>query len=134
MDKIKGTVTLDLKEYNELRDFKENIEAGYTFITHRGSMMNYKTHFVGTDKALKTIHQDIELKQKEIDKIIESLSQIIGPWRKKVDSESMVEEVRLEFESKQREIDRLKKLLKQDPSIDDIKAMSWWEFRKWKRR
>jgi len=36
------------------------------------------------------------------------------------------------LEAQQKEIEELKNPDKKQPSIDEIKAMSWWKFRKWK--
>ena len=89
----KDTVLLNVEKYNELRDFKKEIEDGYTYRVYLG-MWGSSLRFIGTDEALKEMSEMLEAKQKEIDD--------------------------------------LKNPDKKQPSIDEIKAMSWWKFRKWK--
>jgi len=90
----KDMVLLNLEKYNELRDFKKEIEAGHTYRICSGGMWPELHKFIGTDVALKEMNQKLEEKQKEIDE--------------------------------------LKNASKKEPSIDELKAMSWWKFRKWK--
>lgn len=45
---------MSLKEYNELRDFREYITAGYT------CRLDFYKSFISTDEALKEINQKIE--------------------------------------------------------------------------
>ena len=48
----KNTVMLDVEKYNELRDFKQKIEEGYTFMVYPGFSYPY---VVTTDRALEEI-------------------------------------------------------------------------------
>ncbi len=89
----KDTILLSVEKYNELRDFRKEIEAENTYRVDFGMWEN-NLRFIGTDEALKEMSEIIEEKQKEIDE--------------------------------------LKNPDKKQPSIDEIKAMSWWKFRKWK--
>jgi len=89
----KDTILLSVEKYNELRDFRKEIEAENTHRVDFG-MWGSNLRFIGTDEALKEMSGIIEEKQKEIDE--------------------------------------LKNPDKKQPSIDEIKAMSWWKFRKWK--
>ena len=89
----KDTILLDLKTYNELRDFQKGIEDGHTYRIGFGRWGT--THvFIGTDEALKEMGEQL----KEI----------------------------------QEENYELKNPDEKQPSIDELKSMSWWKFRKWK--
>jgi hypothetical protein len=94
----KDTVLLNVETYNELRDFKKEIEDGYTYRVYIG-MWGSSLRFIGTDEALEEMGQKLEEKQKEINEL------------KKLSK---------------------KEPSKKEPSIDEIKSMSWWKFRKWK--
>ena len=49
----KNTVVLDLEEYKKLRDFKEAIEKGNSFVVYWGSYTGYNV--VTTDEAVKQL-------------------------------------------------------------------------------
>lgn len=89
----KDTILLNVETYNELRDFKKEIEHGYTYRVDFGYWGNSIT-YVSTDEAIKEMSQRLETLKKENED--------------------------------------LKNPDKKQPSIDEIKAMSWWKFRKWK--
>ena len=58
-------VILDLKEYNELRDFKKEIEAGNTYtVCYDWNSAVYK--YISTDEVLKSLAEELEDKQKII--------------------------------------------------------------------
>lgn len=80
----KDTVLLSLENYNELRDFKREIEAGNTYVIIRGD----------------------------------------GLWQKEMCFVSA---------DKRKEIYELKYPDKKQPNIDKLKAMSVWQFLKWKK-
>jgi hypothetical protein len=88
----KDTVLLDVKKYNELRDFKQKIEEGKTIVIFSG-WNYYRKDFITTEKAVEEIAEANKLLQKEN------------------------EELR-----KTKEI-----------TLNDIKKMSYWEFRKWRK-
>ena len=92
----KDTVLLSLENYNELRDFKREIEAGNTYVVIRGDgLWQKETCFISSDKAMK-----------DLDGLIQSL---------------------------RTEICELKYPDKKKPNIDKLKAMSIWQFLKWKK-
>ena len=89
----KDTILLGVEKYNELRDFKKEIEAENTCRVSFG-MWGGAVNFISTDEAVK----EISLKLKAVQ---DENYDLINPDKKQ-------------------------------PSIDEIKAMSWWKFRKWK--
>lgn len=50
----KNTVLLDVKTYNDLRDFKQNIEEGYTIKINRGLHCEQQD-YISTDQTFKEI-------------------------------------------------------------------------------
>lgn len=60
----KNIVSINLEDYNELRDFKKDIEDGFTYVveTYFGSYL-YK--IISTDEALKKMGWQIEKLRKE---------------------------------------------------------------------
>jgi len=64
----KDTVLLDVEKYNELRDFKQKIEEGYT-LTIASSNFYYDRRFITTDKAV----EEVVSANKELQKQIEDL-------------------------------------------------------------
>lgn len=89
----KDTILLSVEKYNELRDFRKEIEAGNTYRVDFGYWESSIT-YVSTDEAIKEMSQRLETLKKENED--------------------------------------LKNPDKKQPSIDEIKVMSWWKFRKWK--
>jgi chaperonin cofactor prefoldin len=89
----KDTILLSVEKYNELRDFRKEIEAENTYRVDFGYWGN-SIAYVSTDEAIKEMSQRLETLEKENED--------------------------------------LKNPDKKQPSIDEIKAMSWWKFRKWK--
>lgn len=78
----KGTVTLSLEKYNELRDFKQKIEEGKTYVKGKTyviqtGMWNTKT-FITTDEAIKSIAET----NKELGEEIVRLKNISHELRK----------------------------------------------------
>jgi hypothetical protein len=64
----KDTVLLSLETYNQLRDFKENIEKGNSIeITGYGYSCYQK--FITTDEAIKNLMKDKDNLQKEISEL-----------------------------------------------------------------
>ena len=64
----KDTVLLDVEKYNELRDFKQKIEEGYT-LAIASSSFYYDCKFITTDKAV----EEVVSANKELQKQIEDL-------------------------------------------------------------
>jgi len=70
----KNTILLDLNEYNELRDFKREIEDGNTYRV--SSTFTRVSAFVSTDDAIeemgniiKITEEKLEAKEKEINEL-----------------------------------------------------------------
>lgn len=104
----KDTVLLAVEKYNELRDFKQKIEEGKTNVISSG-WNHYTSNYITTEKAVEQIAESNKLLQKELEQITES------------------------NELLQKENDDLRKANKpKEISINDIKKMSYWEFRKWR--
>jgi len=97
----KDTVILDIKTYNELRDFKKEIEANNTMV-------------ISSSMAI-------------------SSSGLVGyPMLKTFISESTtVKEIAQENARLKEQIEELKN--QKEPSIYELKRMSYWEFRKWRK-
>ena len=91
----KDTVLLDIKKYNELRDFKQKIEEGKTIVIVSGCKY-YNKEFITTEKAVEQIAEANKLLQKENEDLRNA--------------------------NKPKEI-----------TLNDIKKMSYWEFRKWRK-
>lgn len=107
----KDTVLLDLKIYNDLRDFKKKIEEGFTYKIEGGfhRISPYK-RFIGTDKALEEMNKKIE----DVNKKIED-----------VNKENEI------LKKKNEKIEDLKK--ENEKQISILKGMSWWQFLEWKK-
>ncbi len=90
----KNTINLSVEEYNEMRDFNEDIKKGNSVRVFWG-YNSYDTELYTTDEAVKMIAE-------ANDKL-------------------------------KTEIDELRNPEKKQPSFDELKEMSWWQFRKWKR-
>lgn len=101
------TVTLNIQTYNELRDFKKNIEEGNTLYEFKPAFLAkvgvaYK--FMKTEKALEEIASQTEF------------------------SDSLNKDLK-------RDIKKLEESNKQkDELISDLKKMSYWKFRKWRKK
>jgi len=81
----KDTVVLNIRDYNELRDFKQYIEKNYTLKVSNFHYSRIDT-YITKDEAVKEV----------VDKLNEATVKL--------------------------------------KEIDDIKNMSYWEFRKWKKQ
>jgi len=103
-----GTVILSTKEYNELRDFKDKIERGFTLKvewhprSNRGIVRQYITY----NATIKEIN--------------DSQTGMLNHYRGLLTY----------FE---KNISELEQAVQLKPTIEDIKKMSYWEFRKWKK-
>ena len=64
----KDTVLLSTSEYNKLRDFKKEIEAGNTYRAEYGYFGNSVT-YISTDEAIKQLGEKLEFLKREIDKM-----------------------------------------------------------------
>jgi hypothetical protein len=106
-----NTVILNLAEYNALRDFKKELEKGNTYRCLDYSQSSYyngvllpSATYISEEEAVKEIA---------------------------VKNEHLLQEIA----DLQTEIQKLKNPPKtKEQSINDIKKMSVWEFRKWKRK
>jgi hypothetical protein len=88
----KDTVLLDVEKYNELRDFKKQMQEGKTLVI-TDTRWTYRKEFVTESEAVKEIANDNAILQKEIERL-----------------------------TTPKEI-----------TINDLKKMSYWEFRKWRK-
>lgn len=98
---VKDTVLLDIKDYNELRDFKQKIEEGKTFFKTT-NIFGYSMEFMSTDDAFSQICEINEKLSSEIENLKNK--------NKNLSSENINQK-----------------------QIDDLKKMTYWEFRKWKK-
>jgi hypothetical protein len=104
-----NTVILSLPEYNALRDFKTNLEKGNTY-RYLGYQQVSKyaaiqvTNFITTDEAVKEA-------MKANEKLIEENCELTNRINE------------LEQPPVPKEI-----------TVDEIKKMSIWEFRKWRKQ
>ena len=101
----KDTVLLDVEKYNVLRDFKEHIEKGNTLEVNN-SLFNSRRRFITTDEAVKIVVKEREL---------------------------IVAELEKENTDLRLQIKTLESPLPKEISINDLKKMSYWEFRKWRK-
>jgi hypothetical protein len=105
-----NTVVLALGEYNALRDFKTNLEKGNThrYIGYQ-QVSNYVSAqvvcFVTTDEAVKEAVVANEKLTEEISKLTNRINELEHPM------------------ASPKEI-----------SVDYMKKMSIWEFRKWRKQ
>lgn len=109
----KNTVLLSLERYNELRDFETNIKENNTLILE--SWRGYELRkFVSTDSLLKASVEEANKFHKEFEKL------------------------ELELKATKQELETISKLIpktkdKKEITIEDIKKMSYWEFKRWKK-
>jgi hypothetical protein len=113
----KDTVVIDLSVYNALRDFKKSVEENKIPCKHYWGEVclyerNYELEFYSFDEVLKILSGENK-------RLSESNTNII-----------------VEGNKLKKENDYLKQFApkeKESISIDDLKKMSYWEFRKWKK-
>ena len=103
-----NTVLLSVKEYNELRDFKKEVEENLTkskfaVITNHYGFGLYSNSLTTKYYTQDEVILDFENKNKKLKKEICEL-------KSKLEIKESVEE-----------------------TIDDLKNMSYWEFRKWRK-
>lgn len=92
-----NTILLNLEVYNELRDFKKEIESKNTCrVVSSGGWNNIS--YISTDVAIKEMSQRLD-----------------------------------ELEEENKVLRNFKYAVEKHPSISEIKNMSWWQFRKWKK-
>jgi len=99
----KDTVLLDVEKYNVLRDFKEYIEKGHTLEVNNSRYNSYR-RFITTDEAVKIVVKEREL---------------------------IVAELEKENTDLRLQINTLENPAPKEITINDLKKMSYWEFRKW---
>ena len=113
IDMEKDTVILSLVDYNKLREFKEKVEQDYVVEkVYWYGQDSYK--YFTKDSAIKTIIEDFNNKKKHFDELVVKLKE----------SEDALYELKKLVPNKP---------IKKDPTLEDIKKMSYWEFRKWKK-
>ena len=109
----KNTVLLSLERYNELRDFETNITKNNTLILE--SWRGYELRkFVSTDSLLKDAVEEANKFHEEFEKL------------------------EMELKLTKQELEKACKLIpkiedKKEITIEDIKKMSYWEFKRWKK-
>ena len=106
----KDTVILSLKDYNELKEFKEKTLEGYIIRYSNESFKGWSTTTAIYYPKCK-VFEDLLKENKDLEEKNLALHQNI--------------------KSHYKEEDTLRKLHKD--IIKDIKKMSYWEFRKWKK-
>lgn len=85
----KDTVLLDVETYNELRDFKKEIEDGNTYRLEFG-MWHNSLRFISTDEALKEMHQILE----KMNQTLETKNKILEELKNSSKKESSTEEIK----------------------------------------
>lgn len=108
----KNTVTLDLKTYNELRDFSTNLLKNNVYVKETWKLVNFKK-FVTTNEAIKELVDECNLAIKKYEEEVIKNSNLISQFK--------------ELEKK-----LLAKKYK-EITLEDIKKMSYWKFRKWRK-
>lgn len=109
----KNTVLLSLERYNELRDFETNIAKNNTLILESWKGYDLRK-FVSTDSLLKAAVEESNKFHKEFEKL------------------------EMELKLTKQELEKACKLIpkiedKKEITIEDIKKMSYWEFKRWKK-
>ncbi len=106
----KNTLLIDIEVYNQLRDFKREMELGNTLMVYPHSIQsNYEQYhpiisrYITRDEAVKEVVDENNKLNDEIEKL-----------------KSQIE--KLKSQNKPKEI-----------SLSDVKKMSLWEFRKWRK-
>ena len=102
----KNTVLLDLNEYNNLRDLKTAIDEDKNIVVE--TVYGYGSYgsYITNIKYITT-NETIFLLRKEKEIMLKTEEELNGT---------------------------IADLKIQTNSIEDIKKMSWWEFRKWKKK
>ena len=109
----KNTVLLSLERYNELRDFETNIKKDNTLVLESWREYDIKK-FVSTNSLLKAAVEEANKFHKEFEKL------------------------EMELKLTKQELEKACKLIpktedKKEITIEDIKKMSYWEFKRWKK-
>jgi hypothetical protein len=99
----KNTVLLGIEEYNNLRDFKENITKGNSFQTkHYNYVWGSNTTFVTENEAVKILISENDNMKQYCQKTEEQIKNLL--------------------QNKPKEI-----------TLADLKKMSYWQFRQWRK-
>ena len=61
-----NTVVLDIKEYNSLRDFRENVKEGKTFTEYRHYSSGYSVVVYGKEDSVKELMSTIESLREDV--------------------------------------------------------------------
>lgn len=104
----KNTVLLNLDDYNDLRDFKKEVKEGKVFTTR----LSYDY-----GETTKTYYTESEV----VEEMAEGQSLM----------EAKYYELRREII--EMKADKVKESEPKEITIEDIKKMNFWEFRKWKK-
>jgi len=110
----KNTVLLDLFEYNKLREFKEKIEENNSIKKEYWLHGHEYVTYISTDSHIKElIEEGNKLREttNDLEKKISHLEDDILKLNKKLPIP----------------------IVQKDVTLEDIKKMSYWEFRRWKK-
>ena len=110
-----NTVTISTQEYNDLRDFKRRIEEGNKYV-----VTQYYEKWFDTAKTYVNYYTD--------DAIVKQLCSTNDGLMVKIRSlEGQVKDLKNHLED-------FKNPANKPITIEDIKQMSYWEFRKWRKQ
>ena len=73
METVKNTVTIDVEDYNDLRDFRKTILDEGVVISGNYS---YGTYFYTREEGLKKIVQITKIQEEEISKLEKEISEL----------------------------------------------------------
>jgi aromatic ring-opening dioxygenase LigB subunit len=114
----RDTVLLSINQYNALRDFKKKIEDGNTFTVITSRIPGYG-HGIDIDSRVTTFYTK--------DDVIQTYAETNADLAR-VNEELVAENEKLRYKIKEFGITESKEI-----TINDIKKMSYWEFRKWRK-
>ena len=106
----KNTVILDVDTYNELRDYKQNHHNNkiYTLISDRSGN---RYAFFTKDESLEILNKNLEKSEKLVQEYFDKIQEL----------------------SRENTILKDKQPIPKIVGIEDIKKMSIWEFKKWRK-
>jgi hypothetical protein len=117
-----NSVTLNLNDYNELRDFRTKMEKKHTLKIYSNGGWS-STNYISTEDAVKEIAAaNVELK-KNYDENSKRFNEIYEE-NKKLESENLGLKAMLPDSMKP----------KAEVTLNDLKRMSIWEFMKWRKK
>ena len=121
----KDTVLLAVEKYNELRDFKKEVEKSlkeskFAVIEERWSSFGFDGGYTRKYYTESEIVLDFEKRNKEL----ETKNKELETKNKELETKNK------ELETK---IERFGIKEPKEITLNDIKKMSYWEFRKWRK-